>query len=560
MMKPDPDKPSGQDGARVRDKNPAGSFHDNPVIYHLMTDRFHNSQPGRPASYGRLSDATEIGAFHGGNFSGISAKIKAGWFTRLGVNGILMTAPYEQIHGWVAAANGEFRYEAYHGYWVLDYTLVDDNFGSADDLAELVATAHAAGIRIILDIVIGHAGYPDLLTMSEYLPEIVQAGWKAATPQQYDCYLNYDNPRLQDWWGVEWVRAKLPSYLGGGDDDLSRLVYDMPKFRTESDVPVSLPTFLKNKPGSKAVDLPDAAVRDYLVHWLTAWVRQYGIDGFRCDSAKHVELPVWQKLKAAATVALQQWQQGNLPASDEKSPFWMTGEVFGNGIEKNIYFEHGFDNLINFQFQEELKNIFQDRDMADAYDRSLALHRLDKLYFRYATVLCAPAAHNVLSYISSHDTELFDREKLIDGGTALLLAPGGVQIFYGDETGRHAGPFTPSDMAQATRSDMNWQAMDERVLHHWRRLGMFRSRHVAIARGVHNKLCDEPYIFSRQHQASGDSVVIVIGGEGEMKIDVGTCFAEGEVLRDAYSTQKITMTDGHVTLDMMNGLILLERS
>jgi len=43
---------------------------------------------------------------------------------------------------------------------------------------------------------------------------------------------------------------------------------------------------------------------------------------------------------------------------------------------------------------------------------------------------------NVLSYISSHDDGLYNRSNIVDGGTDLLIAPGAVQVFYGDETAR----------------------------------------------------------------------------------------------------------------------------
>lgn len=160
-----------------------------------------------------------------------------------------------------------------------------------------------------------------------------------------------------------------------------------------------------------------------------------------------------------------------------------------------------------------------------------------------------------MSYISSHDTELYPRDHLIDAGTALLLAPGGVQIFYGDESARPPGPSTPGDPQQATRSDMNWAHPDAAVLAHWQKLGQFRLRHVALARGVHHKLSDAPYAFSRIYGA--DRVVAVPRARGAITIPVAGVFKDGEMVRDAYSGSNARVTGGEVSL-IAKGTVLLE--
>jgi alpha-amylase len=104
-----------------------------------------------------------------------------------------------------------------------------------------------------------------------------------------------------------------------------------------------------------------------------------------------------------------------------------------------------------------------------------------------------------------------------EAGTALLLAPGGVQIFYGDESGRRLGP-AGSDATQGTRSGMNWADLEtasataeKEILEHWKRLGAFRKRHPAVGAGAHQRLAspDGTYAFSRT-VAGGDAVVVVV--------------------------------------------------
>ncbi len=107
--------------------------------------------------------------------------------------------------------------------------------------------------------------------------------------------------------------------------------------------------------------------------------------------------------------------------------------------------------------------------------------------------------------------------KMRQAATALLLSPGGVQIFYGDETGRRAGP-SGTDPNQGTRSDMNWSTIDAELLAHWQKLGTFRKRHAAIGAGTHLKLASPAgtYAFSRRLSdgAVDDAVVVAIVPRG----------------------------------------------
>jgi alpha-amylase len=130
----------------------------------------------------------------------------------------------------------------------------------------------------------------------------------------------------------------------------------------------------------------------------------------------------------------------------------------------------------------------------------------------------------------------------------LLLAPGGVQIFYGDETARPLGVVPASDPQQATRSDMNWSGMDTAVLDHWRRLGRFRARHVALAHGEHRQIAAEPYTFSRIDRASGDRVVVALGLTVAASVTVQGVFADGDTVRDAFSGHTYKVRGGTVQL------------
>ncbi len=117
-----------------------------------------------------------------------------------------------------------------------------------------------------------------------------------------------------------------------------------------------------------------------------------------------------------------------------------------------------------------------------------------------------------MGLLSSHDTRLF-REGGDKAAELLLLAPGAVQIFYGDESARPFGP-TGSDPLQGTRSDMNWQDINGKsaaTVAHWQRISQFRARHPAIGAGKQTTLSlKQGYGFVRERD--GDKVMVVWAG------------------------------------------------
>jgi alpha-amylase len=527
-----------------------GAFADNPIIYFVMTDRFVNGDPGNDHSYGRQREATpeaDVATFHGGDLRGLTQKLEAGYFDQLGVNALWITAPYEQIHGWVVGGDKEFKHYAYHGYYALDYTRLDQNMGTPDDLKKLVDTAHAHGIRVLFDVVMNHPGYLDITTALQLGLKVLWPGAEKATLTDYHQLIDYNNFAFGTWWGRAWVRAGLPGYLDGGkDDQTSQLAY-LPDFRTESKDEVTLPVFLKNKAGTGAVDLPHTTVRGYLIKWLTDWVRTYGIDGFRCDTVKHVEPEAWTELKQAAGKALAAWKaehpRGAPGGAIDDAAFWMVGEFWGLGPERGKLHDAGFDAMINFQFQQR------------AALAVTGTGEMDALFAEYAGFQHGKPAQ-ALNYISSHDTELFDRKKLMAAGDVLLLAPGAAQIYYGDESARPPGPVPRTDAQQATRSDMNWDAPDARVLRHWQRLGSFRRDHVAVAHGAHAKLAGKPYTFSRDDGA--DKVVVALDVAAGTPVTVGTVFRDGDTVHDAYTGATYVVKGGSVLVSTASAAVLLE--
>lgn len=373
-----------------------------------------------------------------------------------------------------------------------------------------------------------------------------------------------DEAAWAKWFGTDWVRAsqKFAGYDGSqSGPDHTICLSGLPDFRTESTKEVDIPEIWKTKWSKEGrLDAEKASLDDYfnktgkprtvpnyLIKEISDWVRNYGIDGFRCDTAKHVEQDKWKDLKEECSKALKEWKEKNPDKKLDDNDFWMTGEVSGQKVGRTAYYDNGFDSLINFEFQGDAGN----------------MDGLDQTYSSYANKINNDPTMNALSYISSHDTVLFDRNNLINGGTALLLVPGAAQIYYGDETARPVAYETCSYKDQRTRGDMNWDSINEDVLKHFQKLGRFRNAHIAVGAGQHAKISDSPYAFSRIYDKDGvsDKVVCVIGAKDKTEVDVSSVFSDGETLRDAYTGDTAKVKNGKVkfTADK-NGVILIEQA
>lgn len=132
-----------------------------------------------------------------------------------------------------------------------------------------------------------------------------------------------------------------------------------------------------------------------------------------------------------------------------------------------------------------------------------------------------------------------------------------MQLFYGDESARQPGAAPIGDEQQATRSDMNWSSLDGATLTHARKLGQFRLRHPALARGEHRFINDKPYAFARVMQ--DDAIIAVPEAQGALELKVHGVFADGTSLRDAYTNQTYLVKNGTVAVNAA-GTVLLEKA
>lgn len=211
---------------------------DEAVVYFMMTDRFFDGNESNNTASGADTYGDNPGLYHGGDFAGVTAKLD--YLQDLGVNTIWITPIVENIKGVAVTDEGskDVPYNAaYHGYWANDFTKLNPTLGTTGEFETMISEAHKRGMRIMVDIVVNHAGYGTESTFADML------------------------------------RDKSVS-----EGDIKSWQSGLPDFATEN-----------------------ADVRAKLVEWQTSWMKDYGVDYFRVDTVKHVDSTTWAALKNSTT-------------------------------------------------------------------------------------------------------------------------------------------------------------------------------------------------------------------------------------------------------------------
>ena len=419
----------------------------NSQIYFVMTDRFANGDTandeagltGFPAVTGY--DPTDIGYFHGGDFAGLTSKLD--YIQGLGFNAIWITPPVKQKY-----VQGDSA--AYHGYWGLDFTTIDPHLGTEADFKNFVSEAHKRGIKVIVDIVINHTAdvikykgdvysYSD---MSEY--PYRDCNGKKFDPAAFAGKSNFPKLCVNKSFPVPPLvsdknkNIKAPAFLNDltnyhnrGDSTFSGESSTFGDFFGLDDV-------FTEKP---------AVVAGWTKNWQD-WITKFDIDGYRIDTAKHVNPEFWQAflpavLKTAASVG--------------KSYFPIFGEVWDtdpNYLAKFVT-DYKFPGVLDFAFQAAASKYATygngERDLLDLFNQ-------DDLYTTATT-----SAYGLTTFLDNHDmgrignflqgnTDATPAQLLERGNFAnalLFLLRGGPTVYYGDEKG-----MTGNGGDKAARQDM----------------------------------------------------------------------------------------------------------
>lgn len=354
-------------------------------VYFVMTDRFSD---GDSTNNGDGYEPTNVGYWHGGDFKGLTEKLP--YIANLGFSAIWITPPFKQqsIQGNSAA---------YHGYWALDFMTVDPHLGTEQDFKNLIDKAHSMGLKIIVDVVANHTA------------DVIQyQNGKAFIPGGKE---NLKSPRFLN---------NLSNYHNQGDSTFQGESSLMGDFFGLDDL---------------ATEKPEV-VRGFIDIW-SYWIQNFGIDGMRVDTFKHVNPEFWKTvIPAIQKVAI---------ASGKKT-FPIFGEVADKGPETLATYVAGGQtpSVLDFAFDEQVTKYVASYGSSD---RLVKLFNADDLYTTEKT-----SAYGLATFLGNHDAGRIgtailrnaqDKDaalkKAILAQSMLFLLRGGPVLYYGDEKGMTGG-------------------------------------------------------------------------------------------------------------------------
>ncbi|URD60940.1 alpha-amylase family glycosyl hydrolase [Sphingomonas sp. KRR8] len=420
------------------------------IIYFLLPDRFDNADPrnDRGGLKGdRLHtgfDPSAKGFYEGGDLKGLIRRldyIKGMGVTAIWVGPIFQNKPVQGGPGQESAG--------YHGYWITDFTRVDPHLGTNQDFAELVAAAHARGMKVYMDIIANHTA--DVIQFKECQGK-QECPYRSVADFPYQrrggpsgAAINSGFAGTEDGSAANFARLTDPNYA---------YTVEVPAAEKNVKVPAWLndPIYYHNRGNStftgESSRLGDFVGLDDLmtehprvvagfIDIYGAWIDRYDIDGFRIDTARHVNPEFWRQFVPAmiarakargipnfhifGEVADDRGEPGRLAryTRDDKLPA-VLDFAFGVTAVKTLSGAAGTEAWRDF-FAED---ILYDGGPVSAQQLPTFIGNHDAGRFAMFIKRALPQAS---------DAELLKRVML--GHVLMLTARGVPTIYYGDEQG-----------------------------------------------------------------------------------------------------------------------------
>ncbi|MFE2726345.1 pullulanase-type alpha-1,6-glucosidase [Kitasatospora sp. NPDC059327] len=408
-------------------------------FYFVLPDRFANGDRGNDTggiTGSRLDhglDPADKGFYHGGDLAGLIQRLD--YIQDLGTTAIWMAPIFvnKPVQG-----TGDNASAGYHGYWITDFTRVDPHFGTNEQLKELIAKAHARGIKVFFDVITNHTA--DVVDYGQR-----QYGYRStgAYPVLDADGRPVDETAVADA-GAAWPRLTKDSFPYS------------PVFRNQADAGAKTPAWLNDPAlyhnrgdstfvgesategdfsGLDDLDTQNPAVVKGFEKVYRQWVEDAGVDGFRIDTVKHVNMAFWQQWAPALK---------DFAAKQGNKRFFMFGEVYsGDPAVTSPYVTKGrLQATLDFPFQNAARSYVSQggsaRGLADVYGQD----------YRYTTA--DTDAYELPTFLGNHDMGRFgsflvgdnpgaDEATLLKKdrlGTELqFLTRGQPVVYYGDEQG-----------------------------------------------------------------------------------------------------------------------------
>jgi pullulanase len=494
---------------------------DEARIYFMLTDRFND---GDASNNGVGYDPTHDEAYHGGDFQGIINKLD--YLDGLGINTIWISPIVDNIDfnkgvDFTTTEGLAAKQYGYHGYWAKDFTSLDEHLGDMETFKELIEKAHDRGMKIMVDVVLNHAGYG---------MDTIDASW------QNEANLPTDEERAA-FEGMLRTEMEDPTVRGELDG--------LPDFKTE-----------------------DPAVRAKIIEWQTAWLEKARtesgetIDFFRVDTVKHVDETTWKAFKNALTAI--------------DPDFKLIGEYWGASVHNDGgYLKSGqMDSLLDFDFKEKARDFVNGNiDGVESYlqERNARIDNSNML----GQFL---SSHDQDGFLSEYVGG--DVSKLMVAAALQITSKGQPVIYYGEELGNSGkSSWQKNDDAVTqfgqNRDSMPWDKLTNGdatavTLHeHYTKLLNIREDYSKVfSKGTRTKVAGgntEQYVVI-EREYNGKAAYVGLNTATEAKQATFTVdFAPGTVVTDLYSGAVYTVNaNKQVTVNLVaraNGgtFILVEK-
>jgi glycosidase len=458
------------------------------VIYFVFVDRFLRGRAQPNAC--TIDGVAPIANYQGGDWQGVTKKIDEGYFNDLGADTLWVTVPFDNPQVAGAGVGGDTNlYSAYHGYWP---KIDSDNpaqlayencFGTEADFKAMVSAAHQKGIKILIDYAMVHVHDSS-----------------AIVAQHSDWFWPNDNGQ-----GGNCICGQGCSWDALPDRERCWFTGYLPHW-----------------------NYTNSAAREYSVDNAIEWVKQTGVDGFRADAVKHIDMSWLTALRAKVKSEITATQT-------PPQRFYMVGETydFGNRDVLKEYVDPStkLDGQFDFPLR---KHIVDAVIMKHVGMNDLASFMNGNDYFYGASAIMS-------TWIGNHDlpriihlaannrifgddqgadgkgrawsnqpgavTEIEAFERVANGFAVILTNRGAPLIYYGDEIGL-PGAGDPDNRRFMQWSNLNasQRFLKERIA----KLTDIRSKHPALRRGTRTTLEVSADLWAYSRVTTGDEVFVVI--------------------------------------------------
>jgi glycosidase len=438
-------------------------------FYFVMADRFSNGDKandlGGLAADPMVSgfDPTKKGFYNGGDLAGLLDKID--YIQGLGTTSIWLTPSFKN-----KAVQVEDKSAGYHGYWVTDFTQIDPHLGTNAELQALIDEAHSRGMKVYFDIITNHTadviGYEDSKGVGARRPYTS----KDAVPYKTAAGAEFDDrdfagskafPKLDPATSFPYIpvlqpdekELKVPSWLNNtelyhnrgdttfvGEDSYYGDFFGLDDLFTEH------PTVVK---GMEDI--------------YETWIRDFGVDGFRIDTMKHVNNEFWQEF--GPKVLNYAHEQG-------KDEFFMFGEVFDTTKSFTSQFttRNEMQAVLDFPFQDAARNFASKGQDTRALETFFATDDwytdADSNVYQLPTFLGNHDMGRIGSFIAADNPGATEAEQVARDQLAhelMYFSRGNPVIYYGDEQG-FTGPGGDQDARQTLFASKVPEYLDDNLL------------------------------------------------------------------------------------------------